>query len=120
MLNRYPYCVVTNVTDPNLLVACHIKDYAKCNTLEKFDKFNGLTMTPTIHSLFDMGYLTFDENGKMVLSDFFRNVDRRNLNLYGKTITVLLEEEMKPYLSWHNENVFIRTSRGIQFAQEAG
>lgn len=114
VFNRYSYCVVTHVTDPNLLIACHIKGYANCNPVEQYDKFNGLTMTPTIHTLFDMGYLTFDDNGKMILSDFFRNNDRRCLNLFGRTITVPLAKEMIPYLHWHNEHTFIRTSRGVQ------
>ena len=113
VFNRYSYCVVTHVTDPNLLIACHIKGYAYCNPLEQYDKFNWLTMTPTIHTLFDLGYLTFDETGKMILSDFFRNNDRRCLNLYGKTIMVPLAKEMLPYLRWHNENTFIRTSKGV-------
>lgn len=114
VFNRFSYCVVTHVTDPNLLIACHIKDYAKCNQAEQYDKYNGLTMTPTIHTLFDLGYLTFDDNGKMVLSDFFRNNDRRCLNLYGKSISIPLVDKMKPYLQWHNEHTFIRTSRGVQ------
>ena len=119
VFNRYSYCVVTHVTHPNLLVACHIKAYAECNQLEQFDKNNGLTMSPTIHSLFDLGYLTFDDKGKMILSDFFRNNDRRCLNLYGKTISIHLEKEMLPYIQWHNEHTFIRTSRGVQIvAQE--
>ena len=98
VFNRYSYCVVTHVTDPNLLVACHIKSYAECNQVEQFDKFNGFTMSPTIHCLFDLGYLTFDSNGKMILSDFFRNNDRRCLNLFGRTISVHLDKEMLPYL----------------------
>ena len=118
VFNRYSYCVVTKVTDPNLLIACHIKGYASCNELERYDKFNGFTMTPTIHSLFDMGYLTFDTDGKMILSDFFRNNDRRCLNLFGKTIRVPLTKEMIPYLQWHNEHTFIRTSRGVQIISQ--
>ncbi len=118
VFNRYPYCVVTHVTDPSLLIACHIKGYAHCNAIEQYDKFNGLTMTPTIHSLFDMGYLTFDDNGKMILSDFFRNNDRRCLNLFGKSISISLTKEMLPYLHWHNEHTFIRTSRGVQILSQ--
>jgi hypothetical protein len=114
VFNRYSYCVVTHVTDPNLLIACHIKGYANCSPVEQYDKFNGFTMTPTIHSLFDMGYLTFDDNGKMILSDFFRNNDRRCLNLFGRSISVPIVKEMLPYLHWHNEHTFIRTSRGVQ------
>ncbi len=118
IFDRYSYCVVTHVTDPNLLIACHIKEYAKCNQVEMYDKYNGLTMTPTIHTLFDTGYLTFDETGNMVLSDFFRNNDRRCLNLMGRTIRINLDNEMLPYLKWHNENTFIRTSRGVHIEQD--
>lgn len=117
VFSRYPYCVVTHVTDPNLLTACHIKGYAHCNRTEQFDKFNGLTMTPTIHKLFDLGYLTFDNNGRMILSDFFRNNDRRCLDLLGVR-NIKLDKEMLPYLEWHNENVFIRTSRGVRIVSQ--
>ena len=114
---NYPYCVVTKVTDPNLLVACHIKGYANCNQEERYDKFNGLMMTPTIHYLFDLGYLTFDMEGNMKLSDFFRNMDRRCLNLL-RQVRINLFDESKKYLEWHNENVFIKTSKGIQIVED--
>lgn len=113
VFNIYSYCVVTKVTDPNLLIACHIKDYAKCEPKEQFDKFNGFTMTPTIHTLFDLGYLTFNTKGEMILSDFFRNMDRKNLHLDG-TVRIPLREETLKYLEWHNDHVFIKTSRGVQ------
>lgn len=113
VFNLYSYCVVTKVTDPNLLIACHIKDYHKCPPKEQYDKFNGLTMTPTIHALFDLGYLTFNNSGDMILSDFFRNMDRKNLHLNG-VVRIPIWEESKKYLEWHNENVFIKTSKGVQ------
>ena len=113
VFNLYSSCVVTNVTDPDLLIACHIKDYTKCEQKEQFDKYNGFTMTPTIHTLFDLGYLTFNEQGEMILSDFFRNMDRKNLHL-DRVVRIPLREESLKYLRWHNENVFIKTSRGVQ------
>ncbi|MGM9853291.1 MAG: HNH endonuclease signature motif containing protein [Muribaculaceae bacterium] len=114
---KYPYCVVTKVTDPNLLIACHIKGFADCNSKEQFDEFNGFTMTPTIHTLFDLGYLTFDNNGKMVLSDFFRNMDRKNLHLNG-TIRVTIHKESIKYLEWHNSHTFMRTSIGVDIVAD--
>ena len=117
IFERYPYCVVTRVTDPNLLIACHIKDYARCNQEEQFDKNNGLTMTPTIHTLFDLGYLTFDAQGNMVLSDFFRNMDRKCLGLM-RSIRIDLKPESLKYLEWHNENTFIKTSKGVQIVKD--
>ena len=80
------------------------------------DNFNS---AKAMMALIDMDSITFDDKGKMILSDFFRNNDRRCLNLYGKTITIHLEKEMLPYIQWHNEHTFIRTSRGVQIvAQE--
>ena len=105
ILKKYPYCVVTGVTDPDLLIACHIKDYVKSTNEEKYDPNNGLTMTPTIHTLFDIGYLSFNMQGEMILSDFFRNMDRRRLNLDGKIRVALTKENLK-YLEWHNQYVF--------------
>ena len=117
VFKEYPFCVVSHVTDPNLLTACHIKDYAHCNQAEQYDKYNGFTMTPTIHKLFDLGYLTFDKTGKMILSDFFRNNDRRCLDLL-RVKSINLKPEVLPYLEWHNEHTFIRTSRGVQIVSQ--
>ena len=117
IFENYPYCVVTKVTDPNLLIACHIKGYANCSPDERYDRYNGLTMTPTIHYLFDLGYLTFDMEGNMKLSDFFRMMDRRCLNLL-RQVRINLFKESQKYLEWHNENVFIKTSKGIQIVDK--
>jgi len=54
----------------------------------------------------------------MILSDFFRNNDRRCLSLWGKTIRIEVTNEMKPYIQWHNEHTFIRTSRGVQIVEQ--
>lgn len=105
ILKKYPYCVVTQVTDPDLLIACHIKDHARCTQEEKYDEWNGFSMTPTIHTLFDIGYLSFNDKGEMILSDFLRNMDRKKLNL-DKTVRVALNQNHLPYLKWHNEHTF--------------
>lgn len=105
ILKKYPYCVVTGVTDPDLLIACHIKNHARCNPEEKYDEWNGLSMTPTIHTLFDIGYLSFNEKGEMILSGFLRNMDRKRLHLDG-IIRIPLNPKSLPYLQWHNEHTF--------------
>lgn len=105
VLKKYPFCVVTRVTDPDLLVACHIKGHKFCNKREKYDVWNGLSMTPTIHALFDMGYLSFNELGQMILSGFLRNMDKKRLSL-DKIVRVEINPKSLPYLKWHNEHTF--------------
>ena len=111
ILEFYKNCVVTGVENRNTLIACHIKGFSDCNQQEKYDKFNGFMMTPTIHTLFDLGYLSFSLDGELILSDFLNDKDRQKLHLASnETIKVNLREETKSYLKWHNDHTFIRTS----------
>lgn len=112
IISRYSSCVITKVSDPELLVACHLKDYKKCTQQEEFDPFNGVTMTPTMHRIYDLGDMTFTEQGEVVFSDFLRNMDRKNLNL-NRTIRVNLNAKSLPYVKWHNEHVFRRLANNV-------
>lgn len=110
---RYPECVVTKAREDYILVACHIKGYADCSPEQKYDPFNGLTMTPTIHRLFDLGYITFDEDGKLIFSEAFSDYDKEKFHLTDVDIRIDIAEETKPYLKWHNDNTFIKLSKSI-------
>lgn len=70
------YCPFTFVNDERLLIASHIKPWAKANNEEKIDPKNGFMLTPTYDKLFDRGFITFDD------------------------------EKRKEYLKYHREYVF--------------
>ncbi|BBU60394.1 hypothetical protein MSC49_03290 [Methylosinus sp. C49] len=62
-------CRITGVTDPALLRASHIKAWSLCeNAKERLDGNNGLLLTPTYDVMFDRYYLTFDPDGRPVVS----------------------------------------------------
>ena len=64
------HCRLTGVDDPRLLVASHIKPWRSCvSTFEKLDGNNGLLLTPTMDKLFDRRYMTFEDDGRAVLSE---------------------------------------------------
>jgi putative restriction endonuclease len=64
-------CRVTKVTNPNHLIAGHIKPWAKCkDNSERLDGHNGLLLAPHIDHLFDKGYISFLDNGDLVISPF--------------------------------------------------
>ena len=112
IITRYPFCVITKVSDPELLVACHLKDYKKCTPQEEFDPFNGVSMTPTMHRIYDLGDMMFTEQGEVKFSAFLRNMDRKCLHL-DRTIRVSLSPKSMPYIKWHNEHVFRRLSNNV-------
>ena len=61
-------CRVTGMTDPRLLIASHIKPWAKCDDREKLDGNNGLLLSPHIDRLFDSGLISFSDDGAILIS----------------------------------------------------
>lgn len=63
-------CCVTGLAVPGLLRASHIKPWAKCESDdERLDVFNGLLLAPHIDALFDGGWISFSDDGRLIVSD---------------------------------------------------
>lgn len=108
LLEDCPYCPFTMVNDERLLIASHIKPWSKSDTNEKIDPKNGFMLTPTYDKLFDRGFITFDNERKLIVSPWLSPMNQNRLNIYtGKVISKLpLDEKRKEYLKYHRENVF--------------
>ena len=66
-------CSVTGFTDEKLLIASHIKPWRNATDKEQLNPFNGLLLIPQLDYLFDKGYISFSDSGKIILSDLDRN-----------------------------------------------
>ena len=108
LLEECPYCPFTLVNDERLLIASHIKPWAKADNEEKIDPKNGFMLTPTYDKLFDRGFITFDDEKKLIVSPWLSPMNQKRLNIYtGMLINKLpLDEKRKEYLKYHRENVF--------------
>lgn len=63
-------CCVSGLAVPELLRASHIKPWAACdNDDERLDVFNGLLLAPHIDALFDGGWISFSDDGRVVISE---------------------------------------------------
>ena len=51
-----------------LLNASHIKPWAVCSDQERLDTFNGFLLSPTYDKAFDNGYISFNDEGIILLS----------------------------------------------------
>ncbi len=105
LLNRYNRCCLCDVKAPALLIASHIKPWAESEPKEKLDVDNGFLMCPNHDKLFDKGYITFDDNGKIIISDKLIENDKELLNVDSRK-HIELTEDNKKYLKFHRENVF--------------
>ena len=61
LIERYYKCPIDNL-DYTLCEACHIVPYSESKENQKFDVFNGILLTPTLHRIYDKNYFKIDEN----------------------------------------------------------
>lgn len=105
LLKKYIKCCLCDVENHTLLIASHIKPWAESKPKEKLDVDNGFLMCPNHDKLFDKGYITFDNGGKIIISDRLTENDRSFLNVDNR-MHIELTESNKKYLKFHRENVF--------------
>ena len=103
-------CRVTGVADPRLLRASHIKPWRSCaDNHERLDGYNGLLLAPHIDLLFDRGYISFSDNGDLMISS---RIESEQLALLGITSKPTLNvgsfsDKQKEYLKFHRAEVFL-------------
>ena len=61
-------CRITGVSELKLLVASHIKPWAKSSDQERLDGCNGLLLAPHVDALFDKGWISFGDDGSVLVS----------------------------------------------------
>ena len=106
LLEIMPSCIITSVSDDRILDACHIKPFRNCeNDEERYDVHNGIIMTPTYHRLFDMGFFTFHNDGRIVLSPFLSNMNKKRLSL-SDGAQFRIQKGSSKYLEYHRDVIF--------------
>jgi len=101
-------CRVTGVTYKEHLRASHIKPWRDSTNQERLDGNNGLLLAPHIDHLFDRGWITFDERGRLCISE---RLDRSVLDAWNININLevgFFNISQQTYLEWHRSNVFQR------------
>jgi len=106
LLQQCPFCPITMVADDRLLIASHIKPWAKSNEIEKIDPYNGFMLTPTFDYLFDRGFMSFTDDKKTLLSPFLSKMTYSKLGISdNKTFNFLPTEGRENYLKFHREEI---------------
>lgn len=96
-------CVLEKLAYP-ILIASHIKPYRDCTPSERFDRDNGLLLSKNMDSLFDNGYISFDDDGAVIVSS---KLDP-GVAAYVKGFSlddVIYTEKRKQYMEYHRSNV---------------
>jgi putative restriction endonuclease len=95
-------CCVTGLAVPALLRASHIKPWAKCQSDdERLDVFNGLLLAPHVDALFDGGWISFSDEGSVLVSSVLPVAAKAQLGLSSGWAVRNLKPAHLPYLRFH-------------------
>ena len=106
-------CRITHVDNINHLIASHIKPWRESNDDERLSEGNGLLLTPSIDHLFDRGFITFANDGELIVSPI---ADSLSLNRMGvitdQEINVgKFNSDQRYFLNYHREEIFLQSAR---------
>lgn len=99
-------CRVTGISDINHLRASHIKPWKDSDDQEKISGSNGLLLAPHVDHLFDRGYISFTDDGQMLISKY---LDVNILSAWSIVSTQKVgefSEKQKDFLEHHRSKVF--------------
>jgi len=99
-------CRITGLLDRRHLRASHIKPWRDSTDEEKLDGFNGLLLSPHFDHLFDLGYLSFDDDGTLKVSRYLNPAVLRAWYLDRARRVGPFRPEQRRYLEYHRANVF--------------
>lgn len=96
-------CAVTGYSDVRLLVASHIKPWRTSDNIERLDTYNGLLLLPNLDKAFDLGFITFTEQGRIIVSNQLEDAGTLGIE---SSMRIQLKEPHQPYMAYHREKVF--------------
>jgi hypothetical protein len=105
-------CRITRVDNPAHLIASHIKPWRESDNEERLHAGNGLMLTPTIDHLFDRGFISFGDDGELLVS---RVADQNSLMKMGvskerSSSVGTFNSDQKHFLDYHRKEIFLQAA----------
>ena len=107
-------CRITGVNRIEHLRASHCKPWRDSDDFERLDGENGLLLTPSVDHLFDRGFISFETDGRLLISPVAhrRSLERMGIPV-GRAVNVgSFSRGQRRYLEFHQERVFLAAQVG--------
>lgn len=99
-------CSVTGLQNLSLLRASHIKPWKDSNNNERLTPYNGLLLIPDYDFLFDRGYISFKDDGNILVSQRLSTFARKVFDVHDNLQLRRVFPENKEYLEFHRSGIF--------------
>jgi hypothetical protein len=96
-------CAITGASQ--LLIASHIKPWARSTDKERIDTYNGLLLSPTYDKAFDAGFITFKNSGSIIICKQFAE-DAARLGILNNATISRYTAFHDRYMEYHRAHVF--------------
>jgi hypothetical protein len=108
LIEYWGKCAVSGASCITLLRASHIKPWKTSTNVERLNPFNGLLLAPNLDAAFDSGLVTFDRQGRIVLSRRMEGAAAYQLHISTKMRIdpKLLTVEHHIFMDHHREHVY--------------
>jgi putative restriction endonuclease len=105
-------CRLTGVSNPEYLRASHTKPWRDASNKERLDGENGFLLTPDADLLFDRGFISFKNNGDVLVSPV---ADLGAMSQMGISSSMLenvghFSAGQSQYLDFHRDMIFLRAN----------
>ena len=104
------HCRLTGVDRIEHLIASHCKPWRDCESNEeRLDGENGLLLTPSVDHLFDRGFISFENDGTLLVSPAAHQESLRRMGIPVDDVRNVggFTEGQKRYLEFHRESLFL-------------
>lgn len=101
MLKFERKCVITGISDRELLRASHIKPWRDCaDDTERLDLENGLLLSALWDAAFDRGLVSFGKKGEPIASNDL-TADAREALTFDQAKPIRMSKAQATYMQWH-------------------
>jgi putative restriction endonuclease len=106
-------CRITRVDRAEHLRASHIKPWRDSSNTDRLNGANGLLLTPSIDHLFDRGFISFRDDGRLLVSPVAHEASLQKMGIAtGRDVHVgSFAAEQAHFLEYHRDEVFLRARR---------
>jgi len=109
---RESRCRITGVERAEHLRASHCKPWRDCSDhRERLDPDNGLMLTPSIDHLFDRGFISFANDGRLLVSPIAHRESLRRMGvpIEREVCTPPFRPAQHTFLEYHRDLVFLKS-----------
>jgi len=108
LISYWHGCSISAFPRYEILIASHIRPWKEADNFQRLDVFNGLLLLPNYDKLFDKGYVSFGDDGRIIYSPYLPESDRALLGMDDSIHLLRLEDRHRQYLSYHRENCLMQ------------